>query len=98
MQNVKVIAYASCKLKVDEKYYPNHDLELVVVVLELKILLHYLYGVNVDIFTDHKILLFAFIKKELKYLYHPCKANVVADVLIMLYMGSTTHVKEEKRE
>nr|WMB97139.1 hypothetical protein [Solanum aethiopicum] len=31
-------------------------------------------------------------------LYHPGKANVVADALSRLSMRSTTHVKEEKRE
>ena len=37
MQNDKVIAYASRQLKVHEKNYPTHDLELVVVVFALKI-------------------------------------------------------------
>ena len=32
MKNYKVIAYASRQLKVHEKNYPTHDLELVVVV------------------------------------------------------------------
>ena len=31
-------------------------------------------------------------------LYLPDKANVVVDVLSKLYMGSTYHVEEEKRE
>jgi len=35
MQNGKVIAYASRQLKVHEKNYPTHDLELVVVVFTL---------------------------------------------------------------
>ncbi|WMV50742.1 hypothetical protein MTR67_044127 [Solanum verrucosum] len=56
MQRGKVIAYASRKLKVHEKNYPTHDLELVVIVFSLKILRHYLYGVNVDAFTNHKSL------------------------------------------
>ena len=30
--------------------------------------------------------------------YHPGKANVVANDLTMLSMGSTIHVEEEKRE
>ncbi|WMV57873.1 hypothetical protein MTR67_051258 [Solanum verrucosum] len=37
MQNGKVIAYASRQLKIHEKNYPIHDLELVVVVFALKI-------------------------------------------------------------
>ncbi|WMV49632.1 hypothetical protein MTR67_043017 [Solanum verrucosum] len=31
-------------------------------------------------------------------LYHPGKANIVADALNRLSIGSTTHVEEEKRE
>ena len=60
MQRDKVIAYASRQLKVHEKNYPTHDLELVVVVFELEIWKHYLYGVHVDVFTDHKSLQYVF--------------------------------------
>ena len=56
MQHGKVIAYASRKLKVYERNYPTHDLELVAVVFALKIWRHYFYGVHVDVFTDHKSL------------------------------------------
>jgi len=56
MQNDKVIDYASRKLKVHEKNYSTHDLELAVVVFALKIWHHYLYGIHVDVFTDHKSL------------------------------------------
>ncbi|KAH0715068.1 hypothetical protein KY284_007973 [Solanum tuberosum] len=114
MQNDKVIAYASRQLKVHEKNYPTHDLELAVVVFALKIWRHYLYGVHVDIFTDHKILQYVFTQTELNLkqrrwlellkdydmsiLYHPGKANVVVDALSRLSMGSTAHVDEEKRE
>ena len=97
MQGGKVIAYASRKLKVHEKNYPIHDLELVVVVFALKIWQHYLYGVHCEIYTDHKNLKYIFTKKELnmrrrrwlelvkdydcEILYHPGKANCVADAL-----------------
>ena len=37
MQQDKVINYASRQLKVHEKNYPTHDLELTAVVLALKI-------------------------------------------------------------
>ncbi|WMV41443.1 hypothetical protein MTR67_034828 [Solanum verrucosum] len=53
MQNGKVIAYTSRQLKVHEKNYPTHDLELAAVVFALKIWRHYLYGVHVDVFTNH---------------------------------------------
>ena len=45
MQRGKVIAYSSRQLKVHEKNYPTHELELVAVVFALKIWRHYLYGV-----------------------------------------------------
>ncbi|WMV27895.1 hypothetical protein MTR67_021280 [Solanum verrucosum] len=97
MQNGKVIAYASRQLKVHEKNYPTHDLELAAVVVSLKIWRHYIYGVHMDVFTDHKSFQYVFTQKEfnlrqrrwlelLKYydmsiLYHPSKANVVVDAL-----------------
>ncbi|KAH0776371.1 hypothetical protein KY290_007782 [Solanum tuberosum] len=83
-------------------------------VFTLKICRHYLYGVHVDIFTDHKRLQYVFTQKELNLrqmrwlellkdydmsiLYHPGKANVVVDALSRMSMGSTTHVEEEKKE
>nr|GEW13909.1 putative reverse transcriptase domain-containing protein [Tanacetum cinerariifolium] len=44
MQREKVISYASRQLKIHEKNYTTHDLELRVVVFSLKIWRHYLYG------------------------------------------------------
>ena len=64
-QHRKVVAYASRQLKVHEKNYPTHDLELVAVVFALKIWGHYLYGVHVDIYSDHKSLQYIFTQKEL---------------------------------
>ncbi|TXG67662.1 hypothetical protein EZV62_008937 [Acer yangbiense] len=97
MQNGMVVAYASRQLKVHEKNYPTHDLELAAVVFALKIWRHYLYGETCQIFTDHKSLKYLFTQKELnmrqrRWLelvkdydctinYHPGKANVVADAL-----------------
>ncbi|GJZ49964.1 putative reverse transcriptase domain-containing protein [Tanacetum coccineum] len=56
MQREKVIAYASRQLKVHEKNYTTHDLELGSVVFALKIWRHYLYGTKCTVFTDHKSL------------------------------------------
>ncbi|KAA0060263.1 ty3-gypsy retrotransposon protein [Cucumis melo var. makuwa] len=97
MQQGKVVAYASRQLKSHEHNYPTHDLELAAVVFALKIWRHYLYGEKIQIFTDHKSLKYFFTKKELnmrqrrwlelvkdydcEILYHPGKANVVADAL-----------------
>nr|GEY59091.1 hypothetical protein [Tanacetum cinerariifolium] len=44
MQMEKVIAYASCQLKVHEKSYTTHDLELGAVVFTLKMWRRYMYG------------------------------------------------------
>ncbi|GKA33583.1 putative reverse transcriptase domain-containing protein [Tanacetum coccineum] len=51
MQKEKVIAYASRQLKVHEKNYTTHDLELGAVVFALKMWRHYLYG-KADVVVD----------------------------------------------
>ncbi|GJU87750.1 putative reverse transcriptase domain-containing protein [Tanacetum coccineum] len=97
MQVNKVIAYASRQLKIHEKNYTTHDLELGAVVFALKIWRHYLYGTKCTVFTDHKSLQHILNPKELnirqrcwlellsdydcEIRYHPGKANVVADAL-----------------
>ena len=65
IQHGKVVVYDSRKLNVHEKNDPTHDLVLVVVVFALKKWRHYLYGVHVDVCTDHKSLQYAFIQKDL---------------------------------
>ncbi|GKB02058.1 putative reverse transcriptase domain-containing protein [Tanacetum coccineum] len=97
MQNEKVIAYASRQLKIHEKNYTTHDLELGAVVFALKIWRHYLYETKCTVFTDHKSLQQILDQKELnirkrrwlellsdydcEIRYHSGKANVVADAL-----------------
>ncbi|KAD6119124.1 hypothetical protein E3N88_10395 [Mikania micrantha] len=97
MQRDKVIAYASRQLKIHEKNYTTHDLELGAVVFALKIWRHYLYGTKCTIYTDHKSLQHILDQKMLnmrqrrwvellndydcEIRYHPGKANVVADAL-----------------
>nr|GEV50356.1 hypothetical protein [Tanacetum cinerariifolium] len=97
MQREKVIVYASRQLKIYEKNYTTHDLELRSVVFALKIWRHYLYGTKCTVFTDHKSLHHILDQKELnirqrRWLellsdydcdirYLPRKANVVADSL-----------------
>ena len=65
MQRGKVIAHASRQLKVHEKNYSTHDFELAAKVLTLKIWKLYLYGVHVDMLTNHKSLQYVFTKKKL---------------------------------
>ena len=65
MQHGKVVAYASRQLKPYEQNYPTHDLELAAVIFALKIWRHHLYGVQCEVFTDHKSLKYIFTQKEL---------------------------------
>ncbi|KAI5405994.1 hypothetical protein KIW84_052663 [Lathyrus oleraceus] len=97
MQNGQVVAYASRQLKVHERNYPTHDLELAALVFVLKIWRHYLFGSRFEVFSDHKSLKYLFDQKELnmrqrrwlellkdydfELSYHPGKANVIADAL-----------------
>ncbi|GJT58455.1 putative reverse transcriptase domain-containing protein [Tanacetum coccineum] len=97
MQNEKVIADASRQLKIYEKNYTTHDLELGAVVFALKLWRHYLYGTKCTMYTDHKSIQHILDQKELnirqrrwleflsdydcEIRYHPGKANVVADDL-----------------
>ncbi|WMV30247.1 hypothetical protein MTR67_023632 [Solanum verrucosum] len=49
MQDKNVIAYASRQLKVHERNYPTHNLELAAIVFARKIWWHYLYGVKCEV-------------------------------------------------
>ncbi|GJX80031.1 putative reverse transcriptase domain-containing protein [Tanacetum coccineum] len=93
MQREKVIAYASRQLRVHEKNYTTHDLELGAVVFALKMWRHYLYGTKCVVFIDHKSLQHILDQKELnmrqrrwlellseydcEFRYHPGKANMI---------------------
>ncbi|GJY84129.1 putative reverse transcriptase domain-containing protein [Tanacetum coccineum] len=65
MKNEKFIAYASRQLKIHEKNYTTHDLELGTVVFALKMWRHYLYETRCTVFTDHKSLQHILDQKEL---------------------------------
>ncbi|GJY29094.1 putative reverse transcriptase domain-containing protein [Tanacetum coccineum] len=97
IQRGKVIAYASQKLKIHDKNYTTHVVELGAVVFALKNWRHYLYGTKSVIYTDHRSLQHIFDQKELsmhqrpwielfsdyncEIRYHPHKENIVADAL-----------------
>ncbi|GJS12772.1 putative reverse transcriptase domain-containing protein [Tanacetum coccineum] len=70
MQREKLIAYASRQLKIHEKNYTTHDLELGSVVFALRIWRHYLYGTKYTVFTDHKSLQHILDQKELNMRQH----------------------------
>nr|GEZ59144.1 putative reverse transcriptase domain-containing protein [Tanacetum cinerariifolium] len=69
IQREKVISYASRQLKIHEKNYTTHDLELGAVVFALKLWRHYLYGMKYVVFTDHKSLQHILDQKEIDDLF-----------------------------
>nr|GEV42823.1 retrotransposon protein, putative, Ty3-gypsy subclass [Tanacetum cinerariifolium] len=91
MQMENVIAYASCQLKLHEKNYTTHDLELEAVVFALKMWRYYLYDTKCVVFVDHKSLQHILDQKDLnmrqrrwlellsdydcEIRYHPAKAR-----------------------
>ncbi|GJS51155.1 putative reverse transcriptase domain-containing protein [Tanacetum coccineum] len=111
MQRMKVHAYTSRQLKIHEKNYTTHDLELGAVVFALKICRHYLYGTKYVVFTDHKSLQHILNEKELnmrqrrwiellsdydcEIRYHLGKANVVVDALSRKEKGQTVTTQKE---
>ncbi|GJR48371.1 putative reverse transcriptase domain-containing protein [Tanacetum coccineum] len=94
----KVIAYASRQLKIHEKNFTTHDLELGAVVFSLKTWRNYLYGTKCIVFTDHKSLQHILDQKELnmrqrrwlellsdydyEIRYHLGKANVILEAQV----------------
>src|SRR5262249_20763223 len=113
MQEGRVIAYASRQLKKHEHNYPTYDLEMAAVIFTLKIWRHYLYGEKCDIFIEHKSLQYLLKQRDLnlrqrrwvellkdydcQIVYHPRKANMVADVLSRKFMGSLSHLATTRR-
>ena len=95
IQEKNVISYASRQLKVHERNYPTHDLELAAVVFALRGIIY--IGVKCEVYTDHRRLQYVFTQKDLNLrqrrwmellkdyditiLYHPGKPNVVSDAL-----------------
>ncbi|GKD95827.1 putative reverse transcriptase domain-containing protein, partial [Tanacetum coccineum] len=109
MQREKIISYASRQLKIHEKNYTTHDLELGSVVFSLKLWRHYLYRTKCTVFTDHKSLQHILNQKEVnmrqrrwlellsdydcEIRYHPGKANVVVDALSMKEQSKPLRVR-----
>nr|GFA30119.1 putative reverse transcriptase domain-containing protein [Tanacetum cinerariifolium] len=77
MQRNKVIAYASRQLKIHEKNYTTHDLELGAVELNMR------QRRWIELFSDY----------DCEIRYHPGKANVVADALIRKELAKPRRVR-----
>ena len=91
------IAYESRQLRIHEKNYPTHDLELLAVIHALKKWRHYLLSQTFELVTDHKSLKWIFTQPDLnmrqrrwvEYLqefsfeikFRPGKDNQAADAL-----------------
>lgn len=65
MHKFQVVVYASRQLKIHERNYLIHDLELAVIVLVLKVLRHCLYDLRFEVSSDHKSVKRLFNQKEL---------------------------------
>ena len=106
------MAYGARKLKNHEQNYPTHDMDLAAIVFALKIWIHYLYGEQFEVFSDHKSLKYIFTQWDLnirqrrwmEYLedydfalhYHPGKANVVADALSRKSWGVLASISSQE--
>ena len=60
MQEGKVVCYGGGQLRVHEKNYPTHDLELAATVFTLKTWHHYFLGERFELNTDYKSLKYLF--------------------------------------
>ena len=112
MQSGRVLAYGSRQLKNHEQNYPTHDMELATVIFALKILRHYLYGEEFEVYSYHKSLKYIFTQRDLnmrqriwmEFLedydfilhYHPGKANVVADALSRKSRGALASIASQE--
>ncbi|GKA15201.1 putative reverse transcriptase domain-containing protein [Tanacetum coccineum] len=99
MQREKVIVYASRQLKIHEKNYTTHDLELGAVVFALKMWRHYLYSTKCVVFTDHKSLQHILDQKELNMIQHR-RLELLSDYdcEIHYHLGKANEILESQVE
>ena len=65
LQEGRPVAFTSRKLKIHERNYPTHDLELLAVIHALKLWRHYLLGYRFKLMSDHKSLKWIFTQPTL---------------------------------
>ncbi|GJU31237.1 putative reverse transcriptase domain-containing protein [Tanacetum coccineum] len=98
MQREKVISYASRQLKIHEKNYTTHDLELGAVVFALKIWRHYLYGTKCTVFTDHKrkanVVADALSRKERE----PLRVRALVMTIAWIFLNKIVESSDEARK
>ena len=101
---MKVVAYTSRQLKVHEKNYPTHDLESAVMVFASKIWRHYCIVSMLMCIPTTSVFNMCLLKRksltkkvvgiferlQVSVLYPSSKANMVADDLSRMTMGSVT--------
>ncbi|WMV58603.1 hypothetical protein MTR67_051988 [Solanum verrucosum] len=80
----------SRQLKIHEKNYPTHDLELAAS-------LQYVFTQK-DLNLRQRRWLELLKDYDMSVLYHPDKTNVVADALGRLSIGSVAHIEDENKE
>ncbi|GKA74092.1 putative reverse transcriptase domain-containing protein [Tanacetum coccineum] len=99
MQRGKVIAYASRQLKIHEKNYTTHDLELGAVVFALKTWRHYLYGGGLSYLVTMSVR-FATIQSGVRgmILAAQCKAFKQENVLAKRLHGLDQHMERKEDE
>ena len=89
-------------------------MELATIVFALKIWRHYLYGEQIEVFSNHKSLKYIFTQRDLNMrqrmwmefldnydftlYYHPGKENVVADALNRKSRGVLASVASRERQ
>ncbi|GJU38654.1 putative reverse transcriptase domain-containing protein [Tanacetum coccineum] len=99
MQREKVIAYVLRQIKIHEKNYTTHDLELGAVVFALKMWRHYLYGTKFVVFTNHKSLQHILDQKELNMRQHRWLELLSDyDCEIRYHLGKANAVEARKEE
>nr|GFA50577.1 retrotransposon protein, putative, Ty3-gypsy subclass [Tanacetum cinerariifolium] len=98
MQMEKVIAYVSRQIKIYEKNYTTHDLELGAIVFALRMWRHFLYGTKCVMFTDHKSLKHILDQKELNMRQHRWLELLTdSDCEIRYHLGKANVERKEEK-